>query len=219
MNINDIKAALAVKASSMNITPVAPKAQTISEPPTKTSQPADISDISNTTKIAAKKPSSKKVKTKPKADNPSPVLDIEQIIATNLQAGVDYNTIPGCGKKPALLKAGAEHLAAIFGFRSTSGIINRIEDYQKCFVLYEVETKIIDTDGNIIATGLGSCNSKERKYQRTDFAGNLNTILKMAKKRSYVDAVLTACHASGVFTQDIEEISSDNFITNNRKEA
>jgi len=216
MNINDIKAALAVKASSMNITPVAPKAQTISEPPAKTSQPADIS---NTTKTAAKKQSSKKVKTKPKADNPSPVLDIEQIIATNLQAGVDYNTIPGCGKKPALLKAGAEHLAAIFGFRSTSSIINRIEDYPQFFVLYEVETTIIDTDGNIIATGLGSCNSKERKYQRTDFAGNLNTILKMAKKRSYVDAILTACHASGVFTQDIEEISADNFIANNRKEA
>ena len=212
MNINDIKAALAVKASSMNIPPV----ETIPEPPAKTSHPADIS---NTTKTAAKKPSSKKVKTKPKADTPSPVLDIEQIIATNLQAGVDYNTIPGCGKKPALLKAGAEHLAAIFGFRSTSSIINRIEDYPQFFVLYEVETTIIDTDGNIIATGLGSCNSKERKYQRTDFAGNLNTILKMAKKRSYVDAVLTACHASGVFTQDIEEISADNFIANNRKEA
>lgn len=216
MNINDIKAALAVKASSMNITPVAPKAQTIPEPPAKTSQPADIA---NTTKSAAKKPTSKKVKTKPKADNPSPVLDIEQIIATNLQAGVDYNTIPGCGKKPALLKAGAEHLAAIFGFRSTSSIINRIEDYPQFFVLYEVETTIIDTNGNIIATGLGSCNSKERKYQRTDFAGNLNTILKMAKKRSFVDAILTACHASGVFTQDIEEISADNFIANNRKEA
>lgn len=219
MNINDIKAALAVKASSMNITPVAPKAQTISEPPTKTSQPADISDISNTTKIAAKKPSSKKVKTKPKADNPSPVLDIEQIIATNLQAGVDYNTIPGCGKKPALLKAGAEHLAAIFGFRSTSSIINRIEDYPQFFFLYEVETTIIDTDGNIIATGLGSCNSKERKYQRTDFASNLNTILKMAKKRSYVDAILTACHGSGVFTQDIEDIANNVQSRSDVKEA
>ena len=216
MNINDIKAALALKASSMNIPPVAPKAKTIPETPAKTSHPADIA---NTTKSAAKKPTSKKVKTKPKADSPSPVLDIEQIIATNLQAGVDYNTIPGCGKKPALLKAGAERLAAIFGFRSTSSIINRIEDYPQFFVLYEVETTVIDTDGNIIATGLGSCNSKERKYQRTDFAGNLNTILKMAKKRSFVDAILTACHASGVFTQDIEEISTDNFIANNRKEA
>ena len=46
------------------------------------------------------------------------------------------------------------------------------------------------------------------QYLRTDFATNINTVLKMAKKRSYVDAILTACHASGVFTQDIEDISS-----------
>ena len=206
MNINDIKAALAEKASSLNITPVTPKTQTPPEPAHKPPQPADKS---NTTKSTAKKPTSKKVKTTPKAVPDSSALDIENIIATNLQAGVDYNTIPGCGKKPALLKAGAEHLAAIFGFRSTSSIINRIEDYQQGFVLYEVETKIIDMEGNIIATGLGSCNNKERRYQRSDFAGALNTILKMAKKRSYVDAILTATHASGTFTQDIEDIATN----------
>ncbi|MCR5008003.1 MAG: hypothetical protein K6A76_05420, partial [Oribacterium sp.] len=90
-----------------------------------------------------------------------------------------------------------------------SKILHRIEDYQNLFVLYEVETTIYDKDGNICATGIGSCNSKERKFQRQDFAGNLNTILKMAKKRSYVDAVLTACHGSGVFTQDIEDIANN----------
>ncbi len=47
------------------------------------------------------------------------------------------------------------------------------------------------------------------QYQRTDFASNLNTILKMAKKRSYVDAILTACHGSGVFTQDVEDIANN----------
>ena len=202
MNINDIKAALAVKASSLNIQPVASKPQAIPE----TTQPTDIN---NATKSSTKKSSAKKLKTNPKADSPAPALAIEKIIASNLQAGIDYNTIPGCGKKPALLKAGAEHLAAIFGFRSTSSIINRIEDYQQGFVLYEVETKIIDMEGNIIATGLGSCNSKERRYQRSDFAGALNTILKMAKKRSYVDAILTATHASGTFTQDIEDIATN----------
>ena len=206
MNINDIKAALAEKASSLNITPVTPKTQTPPEPAHKTPQPADKS---NTIKSTAKRPTSKKLKTTPKAVPDSSALDIENIIATNLQAVVDYNTIPGCGKKPALLKAGAEHLAAIFGFRSTSSIINRIEDYQQGFVLYEVETKIIDMEGNIIATGLGSCNNKERRYQRSDFAGALNTILKMAKKRSYVDAILTATHASGTFTQDIEDIATN----------
>ena len=116
--------------------------------------------------------------------------------------------IPGCGRKPALLKAGAEHLAAIFDYRSTCTILNRFADYQQKFVLYEVQTTIRDAAGNVIAEGIGSCNSRERKYLRTDFATNINTVLKMAKKRSYVDAILTACHASGVFTQDIEDISS-----------
>lgn len=60
-----------------------------------------------------------------------------------------------------------------------------------------------------MAVGLGSCNTKERRYQKGDFAANLNTVTKMAKKRSYVDAILTATHASGVFTQDIEDIAVD----------
>ena len=34
----------------------------------------------------------------------------------------------------------------------------------------------------------------------------------MAKKRSYVDAILTATHASGTFTQDIDEIRELNEV-------
>lgn len=135
-------------------------------------------------------------------------MDIEAIIASQLKAGIDYNTIPGLGRKPALLKAGAEHLAAIFGFRSTSTVTHRIEDLASSFVLYEVTTTLYNAQGETVAIGLGNCNSRERRYTR-DFAGSLNTVMKMAKKRSYVDAVLTACHASGVFTQDIEDIGRD----------
>ncbi len=36
----------------------------------------------------------------------------------------------------------------------------------------------------------------------------VNTLLKMAKKRSYVDACLSATRTSGIFTQDMEDISS-----------
>jgi hypothetical protein len=38
-------------------------------------------------------------------------------------------------------------------------------------------------------------------------ADYLNTILKMAKKRAHVDAVLTATAASDIFTQDIEDMT------------
>ena len=136
-----------------------------------------------------------------------PMDSIEIVVAKYLKAGVDYAVIPGCGKKPALLKAGAEKLAEIYGFRTTSRVINRVERYDQLFVLYEVQTTVYDNEGNIVAEGLGSCTTKERKYQKGDFAANLNTVLKMSKKRSYVDSILTATHASRVFTQDIEDIA------------
>ena len=104
------------------------------------------------------------------------------------------------------------------GFRTTAKVINRVADYDKQFVLYEVCVTVLDKDGNVVAEGLGSCNSRERKYLKTDFATNLNTVLKIAKKRAYVDAVLTATHASKVFTQDIEEIANPQVVTDNRVE-
>jgi hypothetical protein len=136
-----------------------------------------------------------------------PVDSIEIVVAPPLKAKLDFDTIPCCGRKPVLLKAGAEKLAEIYGLRTTSKVINRVERFDQLFVLYEVQTTVYNADGNIVAEGIGSCNTKERRYQKGDFAANLNTVLKMAKKRSYIDAVLTATHASGVFTQDIEDIA------------
>lgn len=214
MNINDIKSALAAKASSMNIEPI--------KLTNRDSHPITESDTKPSATTKSGKPTSKK-STSSKTSRPSKSKEasdsIEDIVSRYLIPGTDYNTIPGCGRKPALLKAGAEKLAAIFNYRCTSHIIHRIEQFDNHFVLYEVETTIFDESGTIISVGLGSCNSKERKYQRTDFSGNLNTILKMAKKRSYVDAILTACHGSGVFTQDIEDIAGNIQPVPNTKEA
>lgn len=95
-------------------------------------------------------------------------------------------------------------------------VINRVEDYNKQFVLYEVCVTVFDKDGNVVAEGLGSCNSRERKYLKTDFATNLNTVLKIAKKRAFVDAILTATHASRVFTQDVEDIVNLQIVSNNK---
>lgn len=205
MNINEIRAAINAKASTMNIKPIDPIVAPGVEPPEPTPAANQAAETPATTKSAGK---SKKAAHR--ASKAKPVIidgNIEEIIATRLIPGTDYNTIPGCGRKPSLLKAGAEHLAAIFGYRSTIKVINRVQNYEQLFVLYEIQTTIMDADGNIIAEGLGSCNSKEAKYQRSNFTSNLNTILKMAKKRSYVDAILSACHASGAFTQDIEELT------------
>ena len=47
---------------------------------------------------------------------------------------------------------------------------------------------------------------------------NLNTVLKIAKKRAFVDAVLTATHASHIFTQDMEDIVNLQIVAEKRIE-
>jgi len=45
-----------------------------------------------------------------------------------------------------------------------------------------------------------------QKMEHPDIADTYNTVLKMAKKRAYVDGILSATAASDCFTQDIDEI-------------
>ena len=43
------------------------------------------------------------------------------------------------------------------------------------------------------------------KVENPDIADAYNTVIKMSKKRAYVDATITACAASDIFTQDAED--------------
>ncbi|HBW38297.1 hypothetical protein [Desulfosporosinus sp. BICA1-9] len=119
--------------------------------------------------------------------------------------GLDYGLIPGC-QKPSLLKPGAEKLCDIYGFSKLIAVSNRMEDWQDGFFSYEVKATLINKrTGLVEAEGVGCCNSKERKYKKQDGFSISNTILKMAKKRAIVDAVLSATRSSGIFSQDIED--------------
>jgi len=44
------------------------------------------------------------------------------------------------------------------------------------------------------------------KVEHDNPADNYNTVLKMAKKRAHIDAILSATAASDIFTQDVEDI-------------
>lgn len=46
----------------------------------------------------------------------------------------------------------------------------------------------------------------DEKAENQNIADTYNTVKKMAKKRAYVDAMITACAASDIFTQDLEEV-------------
>lgn len=49
----------------------------------------------------------------------------------------------------------------------------------------------------------------EERVENIDIADTYNTVLKMAKKRAHVDAILTVTAASDIFTQDLEENIED----------
>ena len=185
---------------SMPPLPLKPTPAQIVKPVDKVPAPTEEAKIP--AEKPARKANSRKATVEPVAVSQ---VDIDAVIAKNLKAGRDYDRLPNTAK-PTLFKSGAEILADVFNFRTTAKVINRVENYDKQFVLYEICVTVFEKDGNIVAEGLGSCNSRERRYLKTDFATNLNTILKMAKKRAFVDAILTATHASKVFTQDIEDI-------------
>ena len=225
-SIREIREALKLKAQSLNVTPMTVAApvqeqpapmttarprqntQPVAEPPAAVVVPLNTPQAPvpvTEPKAASRKASTTRTRAKAKS---APLSDIEAIVAEHLKAGIDYNTIPGCGRKPALLKSGAEVLCSVFGFSTQSEVINRVMVLEKNFTLYEVATTVYDAEGNIRAIGIGSCNSHEKKYLKQGFAASLNTILKMARKRSYVDAILSATGSSRIFTQDIEDLAA-----------
>jgi len=84
-----------------------------------------------------------------------------------LVEGVDYGTIPGT-EKPCLYKAGAEKLCATFGLDPRFEILEKIENFddEKGLFHYVILCRLIHVaSGAEIATGIGSCNSKENRYR------------------------------------------------------
>jgi len=131
---------------------------------------------------------------------------LQNFVKEMMVPNVDYGLIPGC-QKPSLYKSGAEKLCDVYGFSKQLEVTNRIEDWEHGIFAYEVKMILISKrTGQIEAEGIGSCNSRERKYKNQDGFTLCNTILKMAKKRALIDAVLSATRSSGIFTQDVEDM-------------
>lgn len=144
---------------------------------------------------------------------------IQQVMGEVMQQGVHYGTIPGCGPKPALLKAGAEKIAMTFRLSPTFTITKT--DLGDGHREYEVKCSLTHAvTGTFLGEGVGSCSTMEKKYryrtigegkdrkriENQDIADTYNTVLKMAKKRAQVDAILTATAASDIFEQDLEDM-------------
>ena len=90
---------------------------------------------------------------------------IQQVMQTVMKDKEHYGTIPGCGNKPTLFKAGAEKLAMTFRFApqyQEVGIPREEDD----FIAYKIECRLTHIPtGNFVGSGLGTCNSREKKYR------------------------------------------------------
>lgn len=167
--------------------------------------------------------------------NMQKITDLHTLIQNMLRKDYDYGIIPGTAK-PTLLKPGAEKICMLFGLTPKYEFLQNVEDYNNNFFSYSFKCSLSKNE-NVVAEGVGSCNSKEKRYRyllvnniNSNYSGEsekvqdkygnvkyrienieifnyVNTILKMAKKRAFVDAILQVASLSEMFTQDLEDLS------------
>lgn len=131
---------------------------------------------------------------------------LQEFVRAAMVDGTDYGKIPGAGDKPALLQPGAQKLCELYGLSFSFQDETSTEDWDKPFFFYRRRCVLTRrSDGAFICDGIGTCNSKERRFARQDAYSVVNTIEKMACKRALVMAVLGATRSSGMFTQDVED--------------
>lgn len=88
---------------------------------------------------------------------------IQLAMDRNMKDGEHYGKIPGTDK-PTLLKPGAEKLCMIFRLNPDYEIIEKVRE--KGFIAYTVKCSLTHIHtGTHIASGIGSCNSRETKYR------------------------------------------------------
>lgn len=94
-------------------------------------------------------------------DRRNAVIEFTKLVMTE---NVDYGTIPGTNTKPTLLKPGAEKLCSLFKMAPEFELVNSITDFEKGLFYFQYRCKLYQND-NMIASGIGSCNSMEKKYR------------------------------------------------------
>ena len=147
------------------------------------------------------------------------VNQIQYLMQQVLKSGEHYGVVPGTKGKPTLFQSGAEKIAYMFHLVPSYEIHKT--DLGGGHREYEVTCTLTSRDnGEVMGYGMGSCTTLESKYryrnkwvnnqkvreENADIADTWNTVLKMAKKRAFVDAVKSTTAASDIFTQDVEDL-------------
>lgn len=126
----------------------------------------------------------------------------QKVAQKSLVKGHDFVSIAG---RQCLAKPGAEKIFMLLGVSCTFEILDRKDTPE--VVEYMLRCRAV-FNGEVVAEGLGSCNSQEKKYAKQSIPDLKNTILKMAEKRAKVDCALHIGALSDIFTQDLEDIDT-----------
>lgn len=159
----------------------------------------------------------------------------QAVVQQALKREHDYGVIPGT-LKPTLLKPGGEKICMMLGVNPEYELMDHTQDYEKGFFAYTIkctlkkgsrsvaqgvgncnsfEKRYRWINSDYIPEGIDPMLIRKfiDKYGRTKYklphpnpCDLANTILKIAKKRAFIDAVLQVASLSEIFTQDIEDI-------------
>lgn len=124
-----------------------------------------------------------------------------------LKRDVDFGKPNAKLKKPILYKAGAETIRWNYGVFDRYELMHRIEDVDNGFFMYQFKcslVKILDGQEFVVSEGYGSANTREANVGNASGFDVANTKLKIAEKRSLLDAVIKMARLSNIFTQDME---------------
>jgi hypothetical protein len=134
---------------------------------------------------------------------------LQEFVGQVMIKGEHYGIIPGTSK-PTLFKAGAEFLREAYGFEVKSFCVEKKfipaheAERKKDYIEYTYRVELF-LNGVSVSVCEGSCNNYERRYESMNPFAVMNTIQKMAQKRAYVGAVISATRSSNIFTQDLED--------------
>lgn len=123
---------------------------------------------------------------------------------------VDYYKV-NPKSKHSLGKSGAEKICFMFNLVPKYVILAKTSNKNE--VAYELRCDMYNkVTGKFAGSGVGSSSSREDKIVKqmeSQYIKNVesvaNNMLKIAKKRAYVDATLSSTMASFIFTQDLED--------------
>lgn len=153
--------------------------------------------------------------------------EFKDFIKNELVDGIDYGVIPSA--KACLFKSGGEKVQMFMGLTPQYKLLNRafvpnqpkqdkvwndvnrkyeVKETVRNYYAWEFSCELYH--GSVkVAEGVGMANTEEEKYvnqyKTKTPDGMANTVMKIAKKRAFMDAILAVSGLSDLFTQDMED--------------